>query len=43
KFKQHSRNYAKRQMTWLRRDKEIVWFQANEIQKMEEFIRSSLN
>jgi tRNA dimethylallyltransferase len=25
KIKQHSRNYAKRQMTWFRRDEEITW------------------
>jgi tRNA dimethylallyltransferase len=26
KFKQHSRNFARKQMSWLRRDKEIQWF-----------------
>ena len=26
KFKQHSRNFAKKQMSWLRRDKDINWF-----------------
>jgi len=26
KFKQHSRNFAKKQMSWLRRDKDIIWF-----------------
>jgi tRNA dimethylallyltransferase len=26
KFKQHSRNYAKRQMTWLRKDKDVFWY-----------------
>jgi tRNA dimethylallyltransferase len=25
KIKQHTRNYAKRQMTWFRRDDDIVW------------------
>jgi tRNA dimethylallyltransferase len=25
-IKQHSRNYAKKQMTWLRKDLEINWF-----------------
>jgi tRNA dimethylallyltransferase len=28
KIKQHSRNYAKRQMTWFKKDKEIAWFNA---------------
>ena len=26
KFKQHSRNFAKKQMSWLRRDNDIRWF-----------------
>lgn len=30
KIKQHTRNYAKRQMTWFKKDKEIVWFNAGE-------------
>ena len=29
KIKQHSRNYAKRQMTWFKKDKEIVWCNAD--------------
>lgn len=32
KIKQHSRNYAKRQLTWFRKDKEFRWFAANEPQ-----------
>ncbi len=30
KIKQHTRNYAKRQMTWFKRDKEMTWFNAGE-------------
>ncbi|MCB9044978.1 MAG: tRNA (adenosine(37)-N6)-dimethylallyltransferase MiaA [Chitinophagales bacterium] len=30
KIKQHSRNYAKRQLTWFRKDKEFHWLQADE-------------
>ena len=30
KIKQHTRNYAKRQMTWFKKDKEITWFQADD-------------
>lgn len=30
KIKQHTRNYAKRQMTWFRKDKEMHWLQAND-------------
>jgi tRNA dimethylallyltransferase len=37
-IKQHSRNYAKRQLTWWRRDGEINWFKPDEISSMEELI-----
>ena len=30
KIKQHTRNYAKRQLTWFKKDSEINWFNANE-------------
>ena len=30
KIKQHTRNYAKRQMTWFKKDKEICWFSAGD-------------
>lgn len=30
KIKQHTRNYAKRQMTWFRKDQDIHWFSADE-------------
>ena len=29
KIKQNTRNYAKRQMTWFKKDKEVRWFPAN--------------
>jgi tRNA dimethylallyltransferase len=29
-IKQHTRNYAKRQLTWFRRDEEITWFSPND-------------
>jgi tRNA dimethylallyltransferase len=29
KIKQNSRNYAKRQLTWFKRDKEYTWFDIN--------------
>jgi tRNA dimethylallyltransferase len=37
-IKQHSRNYAKRQMIWFKKDKEIKWFQPGEIKEMIAFI-----
>ena len=30
KIKQHSRNYAKRQLTWFRKDKEFMWMNPND-------------
>lgn len=30
KIKQHTRNYAKRQMTWFKKDKEMWWFDAGD-------------
>ncbi|REJ82487.1 MAG: tRNA (adenosine(37)-N6)-dimethylallyltransferase MiaA [Bacteroidetes bacterium] len=33
-IKQHSRNYAKRQMTWLRRDKDSKWIRYDDHQEM---------
>ena len=41
-IKQHTRNYAKRQMTWFRKDPEIQWMQANEpgvIQKIAALVQ----
>ncbi len=37
-IKQNTRNYAKRQMTWFRKDPDIQWFYAAEIDKMKIFI-----
>lgn len=31
KIKQHTRNYAKRQMTWFKKDEQMLWFSANEV------------
>ena len=34
KIKQESRRYAKRQLTWFRRNKEIIWLDSmNDMQK----------
>lgn len=37
-IKQNTRNYAKRQMTWFRRDTEIRWFDPSEINAMKKYI-----
>lgn len=38
--KRNSRRYAKRQLTWFRRDEEIGWFAPTELEKIIEFIDS---
>ncbi len=41
-IKQDSRRYAKRQMTWFNRDKEIMWFQPEELESELELITQTL-
>ena len=38
KIKRNTRRFAKRQLTWFKKDKEIKWFQPNETMKIQEFI-----
>lgn len=42
-IKQDSRRYAKRQLTWFNRDKEINWFHPEEKQRILEFINAEMN
>lgn len=42
KFIQHSRNYARKQLSWLRRDLEINWFDANDTEAVSSFVSSEL-
>jgi tRNA dimethylallyltransferase len=39
-IKQHTRNFAKRQWTWFKKDKEIKWFRPGETQSVIEYISS---
>lgn len=41
KIKQNTRNYAKRQLTWFKRDKEITWFHPEEKDKIIRFIEEN--
>jgi len=43
KIKQNSRNYAKRQLTWFRKEKNIRWFIAYEIDKAIAWIKEQLS
>jgi tRNA dimethylallyltransferase len=38
KFKQHTRNYAKRQMTWFKKDEEVRWFGAGDAEGILGFL-----
>ncbi|MBS1774497.1 MAG: tRNA (adenosine(37)-N6)-dimethylallyltransferase MiaA [Bacteroidetes bacterium] len=38
KIKQHTRNYAKRQMTWFKKDKEIIWFNAEDANLIDKIL-----
>jgi tRNA dimethylallyltransferase len=40
KVKQNTRNYAKRQMTWFRKEKKMQWFQPNAIEEMIAYIKN---
>lgn len=40
KLKQHTRNYAKRQITWFKRNKDIIWF---DIEKDKDIINKIIN
>jgi len=41
-IKRNSRRYAKRQMTWFRRDSEIRWFLPEEFDLMVDFLEQSV-
>lgn len=38
-LKQNSRNYAKRQLTWFKKDKSIQWFQPTEFERIIQYIQ----
>jgi tRNA dimethylallyltransferase len=41
-LKRNSRRYAKRQLTWFKRDGDIQWFSPHDIEKIVGFIKSTL-
>lgn len=42
KIKQHTRNYAKRQMTWFKKEDNITWFEAEDLKGIKNFIDKKL-
>ncbi len=41
-IKQHSKNFAKRQLSWFRQEKDINWFIPENFPDIEEFVKKSL-
>ncbi len=41
KIKQHSRNYAKRQITWFKKDTQFTWLSANDPELIEKILQLS--
>ena len=37
-IKQNTRRFAKRQLTWFRKDKDIKWFELHELDEINKFI-----
>lgn len=43
KIKKDTRHFAKRQLTWFRREKEVIWFNKNEYEQEEKLLSCMLN
>ena len=41
-IKQHSRNYAKRQITWFKRELDLNWYEPNEMSNIIEYINNEI-
>jgi tRNA dimethylallyltransferase len=41
-IKQHSRNFAKRQLSWFRQEKDITWFDTADTAKVETFVAGEI-
>jgi tRNA dimethylallyltransferase len=42
-IKKNTRRFAKRQLTWFRKDKEITWFEPSQKEKIISFIKEQIN
>jgi tRNA dimethylallyltransferase len=41
-IKQHSRNFAKRQLSWFRQESDIVWFKPTQYREIEQYVSRQL-
>ena len=42
-IKKNTKKYAKKQMTWFKKNKSVIWFSPDEIKKIPELLKSRLN
>lgn len=42
-IKRNSRRYAKKQLTWFRRDSSVTWFQYNELEQLDSWLNNRFN
>lgn len=42
-IKQNTRKFAKRQLTWFRKDQEIKWFEPDELENIIDYLKEKLN
>lgn len=42
-IKKHTRHYAKRQLTWFKKDKEFTWFCPADLEKIKEHLKDALS
>lgn len=42
-IKRNTRRYAKRQMTWFRKDENITWFKPDDVDKILDFVQSNID
>jgi tRNA dimethylallyltransferase len=42
-IKQHTRNFAKRQLSWFRQESDIHWFNPSQIDRIEELLNKRMN
>ena len=38
-IKQRSRNFAKRQLSWFRQEKDIKWFEPHQLDEIEKYVK----
>jgi tRNA dimethylallyltransferase len=39
KIKQNSRHYAKRQLTWFKKDKDMIWFNSDDAHLVDKILK----